>query len=594
MPPWKNLSREGRLLVAVLATNVFLLLILAVVLLPRPTNPLAAPRLSGQVVDAFSGEPVAGVVVSVGDQEATTDKAGAFTLPAPTWPANIVVQPPDGHAGFEQELVSDQGSLRLVLRPTVVSGTVTNLANGEPVAGVAVRAIGQGGEAASEAVTGPDGRYTLAEVPERARISAEGPGMSRQEVELGQRTSIDFALRHDTLAGTVRAGDGAPVAGATVAVGTIATTTGADGAYTLSGVPETGTLVVKAKGFEPQRRSLEGGSDFDFALEPLIVRAIYLTPEFLINEQKFNAMVALADRTEINAMVLDFKDENGWLHHESQVAAALEIGAVHPAYDLAARLKTLQEHNVYTIARIVCFLDQTLPAERPHLGVQNTATGGVWENDLGATWVSAMYEEAWDYNIAIAVEAASLGFDEIQYDYVRFPTDGDRDVMDLGAPNNKETRTNAIAGFLERTRAALTPYDAALAVDVFGVTLFDRNDNDALGQLLEKIAPHVDYICPMIYPSHYIPGIFGFDLPNDHPYEIIKGSLELGIGRVPNAQAVLRPWLQDFSYGPGIDYGPNEVRAQIQATYDFGGTGWMLWNAASEFTEAALEPEAAR
>jgi hypothetical protein len=223
--------------------------------------------------------------------------------------------------------------------------------------------------------------------------------------------------------------------------------------------------------------------------------------------------------------------------------------------------------------------------------VQNTATGDIWENDNGATWVSAMYPEAWDYNIAIAAEAARMGFDEIQYDYVRFPTDGDRDVMDLGAPNTKETRTNAIAGFLERTRAALAPYDAALAVDVFGVTLFDRNDNDALGQLLEKIAPHVDYICPMIYPSHYIPGIFGFDLPNDHPYEIILGSLELGIGRVPNAQATLRPWLQDFSYGRGIDYGPKEVRAQMQATYDFGGTSWMLWNAANEFTEAALEPE---
>jgi hypothetical protein len=591
MPQWKNLGREGRLLIAVLATDAVLLLILAALLLPRPASTTAAPRFNGQVVDAFSGEPVAGAVVAVGDQEATTDKAGAFSLPAPSWPATIVVRSSESHAGVEQELAGDEGELQLALRPTVVVGAVTNRANGAPLAGISVRAVGQGGEQTNQAVTGADGRYSLVGVPAGARLIVEGPGLSRQEVEVGERTTVDFALRPDVLAGTVRTPDGVPLAGATVAVGTAIATTGADGAYTLNGVPEAGTLVIKAKGYQPVSRPLDGAPRVDIALAPLVVRAIYLTPDSIINDAKFNALLALADRTEINAMVLDFKDESGWLHHDSKVTAAREIGAVHPAYDLPARLRTLQEHNIYTIARVVCFLDQTLPVERPHLAVRNTATGGIWENDNGAHWVSAMHPEAWDYNIAVAVEAASLGFDEVQYDYVRFPTDGDREVMDLGAPNTKDRRTDAIAGFLERTRAALTPYDTALAVDVFGVTLFDKNDNDALGQLLEKIAPHVDYICPMIYPSHYIPGIFGFDLPNDHPYEIILGSLELGIGRVPNAQAVLRPWLQDFSYGAGIDYGPNEVRAQIKATYDFGGTSWMLWNAANEFTEAALEPE---
>ena len=591
MPQWKNFSRDGRLLVAVLATNAILLLILAALVFPRPAASTASPRFTGQVVDAFSGEPVPDVVVAIGDQEATTDKAGSFALPVPSWPATLAVRASDGHAGLEQTLTGDEGELRLVVRPSVVVGTVTNQVNGAPLAGVNVQAIGQGGAGASQAITGPDGRYTLTGVPEGARIAIEGPGLARQEVELGQRTSIDFALRPDVLGGIVRAADGAPLVGATVAAGTATATTGPDGSYTLNGVPAAGTLVVKARGYQAQSRPLDGSARLDVALAPLVVKAIYLTPDNIKNDSAFNALLALADRTEINAMVLDFKDETGWVHHASQVAAAQEIGAVHPSYDLPARLRTLQEHNVYTIARIVCFLDQTLPVKRPHLAVQNTATGDIWENDNGAYWVSAMHPEAWDYNIAFAVEAAGLGFDEIQYDYVRFPTDGDRDVMDLGAPNTKETRTDAIAGFLQRTRAALAPYDAALAVDVFGVTLFDRNDNDALGQLLEKIAPHVDYICPMIYPSHYIPGIFGFDLPNDHPYEIILGSLELGIGRVPNAQAVLRPWLQDFSHGPGIDYGPKEVRAQIQATADFGGSGWMLWNAANEFTEAALEPE---
>jgi hypothetical protein len=584
---WKRHGRAGRLLVALLALDIALGLVYGALLLRRPSA-----VLNGRVVDAFSGEPVGGVSVTVSDRQATTDEQGAFRLPAAGGPDTVVVQPSAGHGGGEQAIgPGDRGTVTVALRPTVVSGRITAKANGAPLVGIGVRAVNARGEQSGAAVTDADGRYALQDVPDGARLVVEGPDVARQEVEIGQRTTVDLALRPDVLAGTVRTKDGTPLAGATVAAGAATATTGADGAYTLHGIPENAQVVVKARGYQPRQRAVEAAATLDVTLDPLVVKAIYLTPDSIGNEQKFNALLALADRTELTAMVLDFKDESGWLRHDSKVAPAQAVGAVHPEYDLAARLRTLKEHNLYAIARIVCFQDPTLATKRPDLAVRNTATGGVWKNNNGVAWVSAMHPEAWDYNAAIAVEAARLGFDEVQYDYVRFPTDGDREVMDLGAPSTKETRTDAIAGFLKRTREALAPYGTALAVDVFGVALFDKNDNDGIGQSLEKIAPQVDYICPMVYPSHYIPGIFGFDLPNDHPYEIVLGSLQLGVGRVPNPQVALRPWLQDFSYGRGIDYGPNEVRAQIKAAHDFGASGWMLWNAANQFSEAALLPK---
>ena len=172
---------------------------------------------------------------------------------------------------------------------------------------------------------------------------------------------------------------------------------------------------------------------------------------------------------------------------------------------------------------------------------------------------------------------------------MRFPSDGDMAALDLGAPSTPATRSAAIAGFLAGTRAALAPRRVALGADIFGIVLLLKDDNN-IGQQLEALAPAVDYLCPMLYPSHFPPGGLGWQLPNDHPYEVVLESLRRGGERLAAARRQFRPWLQDFSFGPGIAYGPREVRAQIQAAEDFGVTGWMLWNANTRFTEEALAP----
>jgi hypothetical protein len=551
---------------------------------------LLRPTIGGTVTDDYSGDPLANVSVTYGDQRVTTDGAGRFTLTPRRSAATLAVVAPPGYACDERDVNRGEQNLRITCRPTTLVGTIRRKNADTPLQGITIRATNDQDQTSSEAVSDENGWYELLDVPGDARLIVEGPGFARKEVAIGRATVLDLDLRPDVITGTVKAQGGGAIPGATVGVvGAVAATT-KDGTYTLSGVPEEARVAARAPGY--RTRMIEPGADprIDFVLEPLVVKAIYLTPDSIIEDAKFNALLALVDRTELNAMVIDFKDESGWLLHESQVPLAREIGAVYPRYDLQARMKTLHEHNVYTIARVVCMFDAALATAKPELAVRNSKTGGIWKNANGAAWANAMRPEVWQYNTDIAVEAAQLGFDEVQYDYVRFPTDGDMDAIDLGAPETSATRSEAIHRFLKMTHDALAQYGVALGADIFGIALWVTDDN-GIGQQLERIAPVVDYICPMIYPSHFSPGSLGYDLPNDHPYEVILESLQNGDARIADARAKFRPWLQDFTYGPGIDYGPNEVRAQIKATYDFGATGWMLWNANATFTEGALQPE---
>ncbi len=549
------------------------------------------PTVRGTVIDAYSGEPLGGVTLVLRGQTATTDSRGRFTLEPVNEPAALVARPAPGHAGAEQPIKpGTHRNVTVALRPSVLSGAITHRATGAPLPGISVRAVNDAGATSSEAVTDGEGRYSLTGVPDDARLVVEGPGFARKEIAIGARAGFDLELRPDILTGVVRDPAGKAVPGVTVSMTGVSAVTGADGAYRLAAIPDEPRVVAHAPGYRRQAKDLGGGLTQDFTLEPLVVKGIYLTPESILKEDKFNALLALADRTEINAMVLDVKDETGWLYHDSKVPLAREIGAVHPSYDLRGRLKILKERGIYTIARIVCMQDPTLAQKRPELAVRNSTTGGIWENDNGVAWVNAMRPEVWDYNIQVAVEMAEMGFDEIQYDYVRFPSDGDMDAIDVGGDFSRKARTDAIHNFLAKTKGALAPYGVPLAADIFGITLWDEGDN-GIGQQLEKIAAVVDYICPMIYPSHFSKGSLGFERPNDHPYEVLLQTLEAGGDRVPGVKTKLRPWLQDFSYGQGKKYGPDEIRAQIQATYDFGATGWLLWNANNTFTEAGLLPQ---
>jgi hypothetical protein len=395
--------------------------------------------------------------------------------------------------------------------------------------------------------------------------------------------------------GKVLDGDHQPLEGAALVLDGKEYRTGPDGTFTFEGAPSSTALLVKMPGFEkatvePQRSSVE------VVLRPQVIKAAYLT-YFGVGDRSIRSRVLdLTARTELNAVVIDVKGDRGWIVYPTQVPKALVVGAQGPATlrDFDAIMSELKSRGIYAIARIVTFKDNILAKYRPDLAIIDTRTGQPWIDNERLAWVDPFHEEVWDYNIAIAREAVRRGFDEVQFDYVRFPTDGRLAAAKYSKPNTKETRLPTIAAFLERARRELGAMGAFVAADVFGYTAFNENDTD-IGQRIEELSPHLDYISPMVYPSGYQRGIPGYKNPVEHPYEVVFESVRLIRKRSTHTQVRVRPWLQDFrDYAfDRRPFGVTQILAQIKGAYDAGAAGWMLWNPRNDYTGAALREKEA-
>ena len=323
------------------------------------------------------------------------------------------------------------------------------------------------------------------------------------------------------------------------------------------------------------------------------VRGIYMTGYSITNEKKFGELVKLIEETELNAVVIDVKSDEGMVLYQTDLKDVQFSGANSSIMikDIDAVLKHLNEKGIYTIARIVTFKDNKAASKFPNLAVK-TANGTVWRDRNGQGWLNPYNQEAWDYVLDIAEEAAAKGFAEIQFDYVRFPTDGNIKLIDYGVLKNKD-KAQAIGDFLRYSRERLSKMGAVTSADVFGLVTTAVNDMN-IGQQLEHLADSVDVICPMVYPSHYGKGSYGVAEPDFEPYKIVHYSMKKAKERLDNNQnsiAKLRPWLQDFSavYIPRYKkYGPAEIRAQIKATNDAGVNEWILWNASNRYTKGGL------
>lgn len=327
---------------------------------------------------------------------------------------------------------------------------------------------------------------------------------------------------------------------------------------------------------------------------PRAVRGLYVNAWAAGSPNRMRALMDIALRTEINSFVIDIKDASGFVSHQTEVPLAHEIGATQEIRirDLSGLLSRLEEERIYPIARIVIVQDPILAKYRPELAVADTA-GGVWVDSKGIVWLNAYERGVWDYHIALAREVARLGFPEIQFDYVRFPDAPEDDMARaVFGGSNGQSKAAAIREHLDHVRRELADLDVQVTVDVFGVTT-SANRDVGIGQVWESMIDRVDVALPMVYPSHYWTGSFGYQTPNAYPYEIVIRALQDAqqkSARVEGAGAT-RPWLQDFSLGQP-PYAAAEVRAQIQATYDAGIQEWILWNPGSRYTEGALEPVA--
>ncbi len=338
---------------------------------------------------------------------------------------------------------------------------------------------------------------------------------------------------------------------------------------------------------------------------PVKVRGIYFTGHSVAYKDRYERMLKLIEDTELNAMVIDIKDDKGKMSYRSDIEMVNELDAYYnpvPITDIQATMKELKERGIYTIARIVVFRDsETLPAKKPEWCIP--LKGGGLYKDKGFAYGNPFSEELWDYNIAIAKEAALLGFNEIQFDYIRFPDKAAHVEQVAHFPGREgRTKAEAIRGFMEKARAELAPYKVHVAYDVFGVIASSWGDTDDIGQCWEDFAANSDYICPMIYPSHYypvrqggkvVPCWFGLRFPDTNPTVTVTGALSDAIKRNAPVEhpAIIRPWLQAFTagwlgstYGSGsfISYGPAQIRQQIDAAMALGIDEYMLWDAKNE------------
>ena len=323
------------------------------------------------------------------------------------------------------------------------------------------------------------------------------------------------------------------------------------------------------------------------------VKAVYLSYYGVGDRAIRSRVLEMLDHTELNAVVIDVKGDRGFIPYDSAVPLAREAGAMGPVHvhgfdELLARLKA---KGIYTIARIVVFKDNVLARHARRWAITDSRTGALWLDAERLAWLDPFAEEAWAYAIAVAAEAARKGFDEIQFDYLRFPTDGSLSAARYMRANTERNRVQALTDFLGRARAALDPA-ACLAVDIFGYIAFNRDDT-GVGQRVEDLAPLVDVLCPMAYPSAYHLGIPGHRNPVAHPYPVVAETIRRARERSATTRAHVRPWIQDFrDYAfDRRPFGVPEIRAQMAAAMDAGATGWMLWNPQNRYTVDALRPK---
>lgn len=372
------------------------------------------------------------------------------------------------------------------------------------------------------------------------------------------------------------AATGSPIEAAVVTLGDQAVRTDKQGAFRLEGSGE--KLKLRAAGYT--RREIAtaelGSPGAAIALTPFTVKGLYLTVYGIANAKLRGDALNTIERNHLNALVIDVKGDRGFIPFRVDLPLAEQIGAQNTILvkDMKSLLASLKEKNLYLIARIVVLKDDLLARARPDLAVKKG--GGVYTDRENLRWVDPFSREVWDYNIAIAKIVAELGFDEVQFDYVRFP---DTRGGAFSKSATEESRTQAITGFLEAAYRALTPYNIMVAADIFGYVSWNTDDTD-IGQKIAPITKVVDVVSPMLYPSGYHLGIPGYSNPIEHPYQIVYLSLKRAQERTGASPLHFRPWLQafrDYAFHGG-DFKEERMRIQIEASDDFGASGWMFWN----------------
>ncbi len=426
-------------------------------------------------------------------------------------------------------------------------------------------------------------------------MTVSAPGFEENTLTVSEKPlegAVEIRLDPVILTGSVTAEDGRPLPGASITLGeSLEATTDADGQFTLFRATP-GDLQVSRPAWHDTAITWDGSdTDVTVELEPRMIRALRVAGDGsgAGSIEKWQELLDLADNTGINAFVVDTQDEGGYVYHDTEVQLAYEIDAVRPRYDAAQIIADMEARGLYKITRIVTFQSNQLARARPDIAAINTQTGLPWTNNKDLAWLDPTDRNSWDYPLALAEEACRLGFDEIQFDYIRFPSDGPISQLSfdgLTAENyyseaSEQIRVTTIAAFLEEAQQRLNPMGCAVAADIFAITLESSND-EGIGQSPRLLSNYVDVLSPMIYTYTYGPGWKGWADPNDHATELVAAALDAGMPRL-EGHAVYRPWLQRAFLE---DYDILGVQQEAEER----DMGWMLWSAGTLFNANHLPP----
>lgn len=316
-----------------------------------------------------------------------------------------------------------------------------------------------------------------------------------------------------------------------------------------------------------------------------VVKGIYLTAYSAGNPKRIEEIIDLIKKTELNAVVIDIKDYSGLVLYNTKVELANKLGLKDVRIkNLPDLIKKLHEQKIYVIARQTVFQDPVLAERRPEWALRDK-NGKIWRDKSGLSWVDMSNKYVWAYNLQIAKEAAGLGFDEINFDYIRFPSDGQ--IKNI-VYKTSQKKYEVMGDFFHYLNQEISDEPVWISVDLFGLTM-EHKDDLGIGQRIVDAINEVDYICPMMYPSHYYPGHLNLTNPADHPKEIIANGIAKGLPLFANTRAKFRPWLQAFNLGAVYD--AQKIRAQIDEVEKNSPYGWMLWNASNKYTAAGLNSE---
>jgi hypothetical protein len=360
--------------------------------------------------------------------------------------------------------------------------------------------------------------------------------------------------------------------------------------YTVKDRAELLTENLRKLDFSPQNKTRE------YPGNPRVeARGIYLT-KYSASNDRLDKLIEMTKRTKINTFVIDVKDDKGHMLFPTKAAEKYspEANKYATVKDIAALMKKLKDNNIYAVARIVSFKDPTYTKQHPDRAIIYKDSGKPFTNSDGLIWATAYDKQLWEYNLEVSKEAAEAGFNEIQFDYVRFPaSDGGKLDKSLDYRNTTgESKPQAIQDYLKYAREQLAPHNVYISADVYGL-VGSVADDMSLGQYWEAVSNVVDYISPMMYPSHYANDTYGLSVPDAYPYETVFHSSKDSAARNKNIEtpAEIRPWIQDFTapwVAGHIKYSNKQVEDQIRALEENGIKEYLLWNAGNKYSEGAV------